>query len=179
MRSIILVAFILLAKAGFSQTTCPAAACHRLTDLALSLKAGLSANAISGNCRTLLTDACIQDDSACVKLLLQNQADPNLADAAGNTPLMRAAIRGNTVIMQLLLNAGADPNKRNFLNTTALIQAATFDHPQAVQLLLDNGADKKTKDKLGYSALDYARSFEHSSIALLLTQKKQDLIAQL
>ena len=47
-----------------------------------------------------------------VELLLEEGADPDIADAIGMTPLMSAALRGNKYFVRLLLKKGADPHKK-------------------------------------------------------------------
>lgn len=45
-----------------------------------------------------------------VKLLLDREAQPNMANTAGATPLHYAALHGHKDVVQLLLNGGAEPN---------------------------------------------------------------------
>ena len=48
-----------------------------------------------------------------MKLLLVNNADPNIPNASKNTPLHWAALNGKKEIVQLLLDSKADPNIKN------------------------------------------------------------------
>jgi ankyrin repeat protein len=86
------------------------------------------------------------DLEKCVKLLLQHQANPNLQDHQGNTPLHHAVQRHIEFrgIAQLLLEHGADPNLRNDDNMPPLRIA--FD-PQMKALLLEHGAQPEDEEE--------------------------------
>lgn len=58
-----------------------------------------------------------------VRLLLQYQADLNLTDIQGNTPLHFAAMSGLEGTVKELLNRGAQRDVRNIRGTTPLISA--------------------------------------------------------
>lgn len=50
-----------------------------------------------------MSKAAAYNHVGCVKLLLENNADPNGADIWHETPLFKAAVKGHTECMRLLL----------------------------------------------------------------------------
>jgi ankyrin repeat protein len=48
-----------------------------------------------------------------VELLLKSQADPNVQQSDGNTPLHLACFKGDEITVELLLRHAADPNVPN------------------------------------------------------------------
>jgi hypothetical protein len=79
---------------------------------------------------------------ACVRLLLEAGADPNMVNAVDGTfPLQMAAENGNPEMVRLLLEAGAEPNKVNRTSGAfPLLVTAICGHRQASQQLLLGGA---------------------------------------
>lgn len=57
---------------------------------------------------------CQQEE--CVAVLLEHGADPNLADADGNSALHLAVLSANTSVAGLLLEHNADPAAQNQVN---------------------------------------------------------------
>lgn len=57
---------------------------------------------------TALAAAAVKGNTAMVKVLLENKANPNIADGQGMTPLLYAAQFGNKDIVALLLQYKAD-----------------------------------------------------------------------
>jgi hypothetical protein len=91
-----------------------------------------------------------------IELLLARGADPNLANAEGNAPLMMAARHGLVDAAVLLLKAGADPRRANRYGSTALMQAARGHLVETVRILVRAGADPTQRDERGLSAARYA-----------------------
>jgi len=60
-----------------------------------------------------------------VKWLLDNNADVNIRDVDGNTPLMMAVLRDQIELVKQLLSQGADLSASNNRNETALMLAIT------------------------------------------------------
>jgi cytohesin len=77
-----------------------------------------------------------------VKLLISEDADVNVKDSEGLTPLHYAAREGHKEIVELLLAHGADVNisGANY-NMTVLEYAMRSNHTDIVQLLVSKGAD--------------------------------------
>jgi ankyrin repeat protein len=101
----------------------------------------------------------IQDrDTAWTGYLLDQGADPNVADRNGDTPLIHAARVGFGTGVEWLLQKGAEVDEKNRMGETALIVAVQQRQAPIVKLLLAKGADPdKTDSAAGYSARDYAR----------------------
>ncbi|CAE7667433.1 CTTNBP2 [Symbiodinium pilosum] len=74
---------------------------------------------------TPLHRACDRKDAACVELLLQYKADPNVSHPGldGWTPLHLAAWRDSKPCASLLLQAGADSSALDWYGKTALALA--------------------------------------------------------
>uniref|UniRef100_A0A8C6ZUP3 Ankyrin repeat domain-containing protein 7 n=1 Tax=Nothoprocta perdicaria TaxID=30464 RepID=A0A8C6ZUP3_NOTPE len=102
----------------------------------------------------------------CVAVLLAHGADPDLADAAGNTALHLAALAPNTSLAGQLLEHHALIDKYlyqminclSFLGCfrTPLMTAASGGKLNLIKLLLRYGADVSHKDINGWTAEDYA-----------------------
>ncbi len=100
----------------------------------------------SGTTPLELAIAWNQTDAAL--LLLQNHADPNLAELPGkpmtpyyDRPLAQAVNHNNATVAAALIEAGADVNIQNDEGYTALYYAVQLQNLQMVQLLLDAHAD--------------------------------------
>lgn len=92
-----------------------------------------------------------------IELLLAKGADPNLANAEGNDPLMMSARHGLVEAAIALLKAGADPKRANRYGTTALMQAARGHLVETVRVLIRAGADPTQRDERGLTAIKYAK----------------------
>jgi HEAT repeat protein len=69
------------------------------------------------------------ESKAAVKLLLERGADPNGADANGNTPLMAAAMHGcDRELMKMLIKAGAKIDAKNQSGLTPFESGLYFGH---------------------------------------------------
>jgi len=82
--------------------------------------------------------------------LLQNSADPNATNQAGETPLRIALLAGKTQLADALLSAGArdDPQALLFI----LVRAGVDDRDSLV-FLTERGADIDAQDQLGAAPL--------------------------
>lgn len=104
-----------------------------------------------------------------VGYLLAHEADPNLADKNGDTPLIIAARLGFSEGVARLLRARALVDKPNRLGETPLIVAAQGRQAGIVRMLLEAGADPDKADHAaGYSARDYAKRDTRSAEVLRL-----------
>jgi uncharacterized protein len=106
--------------------------------------------------------AALAGDVAAMRLLLEHGADPNIATAAGTTPLMAAAGVGwvsrqtytespDSLLeaVKICLAQHADVNAVDSLGFTALHGAANRGSDNIIQLLAANGAKVDAKDKQG------------------------------
>jgi len=85
--------------------------------------------------------------SIVVQFLLDNGADPNIANEEGHTPLIAAAAKNHKDVVQVLLKNNADVNCRT-LDTakTALDEAVRCNNPEIIKML--TGAISETRDKV-------------------------------
>lgn len=108
-------------------------------------------------------------------LLLEHDADVNVQNRDGDTPLCVAARYGHVVVMQELLKSHAGMRERTLAN------AAGGGHAQATELLLERGADVTLTDDLGQTALHKAarqHGKEVAQVVRLLLQYKADVNAR-
>lgn len=88
--------------------------------------------------------------------LLENDADVNITDIRGATPLHRAASKGNLGVVKLLLenNDKLKVNVRDVYGNTPLHLACEEDRQEEAKLLVQNGASLETKNKEEKTPLD-------------------------
>ena len=120
---------------------------------------------------TPLCAASQKSHKSVVKWLLEEGADVDHPDSAGNTPLLHTALHGDTDVGQLLLNAGAQPNKINEEGRTPLHVAASRGHLEVVKMLLRWGADYDLDDNEGLSPLHLAAGSDRKHVVQLLLCK--------
>ncbi len=112
-----------------------------------------------------------REDLGWLALLLRYEADPNVEDRDGNTPLIYCAIGDFTDGVRVLVGKGAKVDAQNRAGETALIKAVRARNVAMVRLLLSLGADPKLQDNAsGYSALDYARQDRRAGMILRLLE---------
>ncbi|WP_228275152.1 ankyrin repeat domain-containing protein [Stakelama tenebrarum] len=99
-----------------------------------------------------------RSDRTYLTFLLQNDANPDLRDRDGNTPLMLATSQNWIDGVRVLVNYQADVDLANNRGETPLIRAVQLRNVQMVRELLEAGADPDKADLLaGMSARDYAQ----------------------
>jgi len=81
-----------------------------------------------------------------IKMLLENNADPNIREQGGHTPLHTAAQNGDEEMIRTLLYGGADLLLTNNDGKTALDLAMSAGHERAT-LLLGEGVTKRFPQK--------------------------------
>ncbi|KAI4096216.1 MAG: hypothetical protein LQ339_007021 [Xanthoria mediterranea] len=115
--------------------------------------------------------AAVCDDDM-LSVLLEHQADPNLACVNDRTALHIAAHNGRVANVRLLLEKGAKLDPRQFQGYTPLLLAVETDQQQAVQVLLDAGADINAKLNNGSGAL-------HIALYIASNMKHTDMVTVL
>ncbi|WP_245978617.1 ankyrin repeat domain-containing protein [Aurantiacibacter xanthus] len=102
--------------------------------------------------------------------LLQQRANPNIADKQGVTPL-GLAIRMNFLEgVQTLIDGGARVDETDFTGQTPLISAVLSRNGELVELLLKANANPDKTDNAGRSARDYAGERGAERMRLLIEQ---------
>lgn len=95
-----------------------------------------------GHGNTPLHWAAFKNETKCVSLLLEYQANPNArAHPSGWTPLHDAAYSNSSESIELLISKGAKVDARANSGATPLCFAAQEDASDAARLLLEKGAD--------------------------------------
>jgi ankyrin repeat protein len=137
------------------------------------LERGLSPNALSEQGQTALFLA-IRDDSPRVQELLLNWpgTDLDLANQAGETPLMLAALRGQVAVMKTLLDRGVPVHRPGW---SPIHYAATGPQVAAVALLLERGAPVEARSPNGSTPLMMAARYGAEASVELLLAKGADL----
>ncbi|MBN8828201.1 MAG: ankyrin repeat domain-containing protein [Sphingobacteriia bacterium] len=94
-----------------------------------------------------------------VKELIEQNADINISNKSGDTPLLVSLKLGYKEITDMLIKAGADTNKSDVAGITPLYIAVVNQDLDLVKLLVDKGADPNikvdNKSLLRIAAADY------------------------
>uniref|UniRef100_A0A8C9WVU1 Uncharacterized protein n=1 Tax=Sander lucioperca TaxID=283035 RepID=A0A8C9WVU1_SANLU len=137
-----------------------------------------------GKGRTPLIAAAYMGHHEAVEILLDHNAEVNLADGDGRTALSVAAlcvptaagVKGYGEVASLLLERGADPGHRDHDGMTPLLLAAYEGHDDVVELLLEAGADvDETMDIEGRIPLILAAQEGHWSTVRLLLDRRSPI----
>lgn len=100
--------------------------------------------------------AAQSDKAACLKILIEKNADVSKEDKIGMTPLHMAAKFGGYDCMKLLLQNNADINARDKKGRTPLHLAAHAGSISCLKLLIEKGAMLLEKDNRNFTPLNYA-----------------------
>lgn len=115
-------------------------------------------NIRDGKGNTLLMLASYNGQLEMTRVLLENGADPQIANDMGQIPLAGAAFKGNAAMTKLLIEHGADVNAQMADGKTALMFAAMFDQTEIIDILLENGADASLQTADGATAQSLAQA---------------------
>lgn len=134
------------------------------------LNKGADPNAYDDDGDNVLINATLFASADCMKLLLQNKANPNLKNKYGEAPLMLCT--SDLDKMKLLLQYGANINDTSQSGNNALMIACIGGSSYTiVKWLIDNGANVKAKRWGGETALMRAAQYcDTMSIHLLLSR---------
>lgn len=127
---------------------------------------------------TKLTDAARTQDTAEVRRLLAEGANPNAKDKNGRTPLMEASSGGYTDTVRVLLDKGADVNATDMVGWSALFWAAFSRRMETLRTLVAKGADVNLKDNEGRTALIWAASSGDTDTVRALLEKGANVNAK-
>lgn len=149
-------------------------------------------NKINADGETPLTHCIPYSNIKTIKLLLENEADPNIIDGTGVSALMLASNANFTDVIKLLIDYKADLNLKSLIENTALHFAVVpikhkIYNPKTVKLLLENKANPNIKNIKGDTPLisisirkyeDGRERDERAEIVKLLVEYKAELDAQ-
>ncbi|KAI0430050.1 ankyrin repeat-containing domain protein [Xylaria sp. FL1042] len=125
---------------------------------------------------TALHAAAVEQNDACLRLLLRRKPALNVTNKNNVTPLQAACLAGCNRNARLLLEAGANPNMAGGAHGTALPAAALKCSPELIDLLLERGA--RTTEWRGkyYSSLVAAvvRDYHWDEVDVLSTLLTRD-----
>jgi len=128
-----------------------------------------------------LVEGVTKGDKGIIKLLLDNDADPNFEggelELGSRSALGKAVLKDHRDIVLLLLDQGANINMQSGgLALTALMVAASKGNKDIIKLLLDNGADPNLKDVHGNTALDWVKCEDHRAIIQPFMSREHELM---
>ncbi len=106
-----------------------------------------------------------------VRRHLNEGANPNTPNEAGQTQLHQAAQIGYLKVAEVLLERGASVDARDHEGRTPLHLAANRSHAPMVDLLIAQKARVNDRDKKGRTALHYAALEYHTEVARVLLSK--------
>ncbi len=142
----------------------------------LLLNKGADPNAYDDDSDNVLINATLFASVDCMKLLLQNKANPNLKNKYGEMPLMLCT--SDLDKMKLLLQYGANINDTSQSGNNALMIACIAGSSYTiVKWLIDNGANVKAKRWGGETALMRAAQYSDTMTIHLLLSKGLDINA--
>jgi len=84
---------------------------------------------------TALSSLCINYNKELVEKMLSKNADPNIQDSFGNTPLLWAVKRGNLELVKILLQNKADRTLKDSLGISAFEYAVKSNNNEMINLL--------------------------------------------
>jgi ankyrin repeat protein len=88
--------------------------------------------------------------------LFKIEADKELSDMEGLSPIHYAVENGHIELVEYLLNYGANIESKDYSDKVALHYAAENGHTEIVKLLLNNGANMEAKSNINYTALHFS-----------------------
>lgn len=103
-------------------------------------------------------------DALWIRFLLQRDADPNIRNNEGLTPIQIATRLGFVEGVETLIEGGAQVQVSDSQGETPLIAAVHQRNPELVRLLLAQGADPDRNDNSGRSARDYLALMNGSTL---------------
>lgn len=139
-----------------------------------ALAVGASVNSRSRVGDSLLLIAIKAERTPYALEILARGADPQLASAAGVTPLMAAAFQGNGTVLRALLERHVALDAVDRVRKTAMVYAAGAGRAEAVGLLLDAGVAVDVRYDAQLTALMWAAGSGDAETVRLLLQRGAD-----
>jgi len=127
---------------------------------------------------TPLHCAAINQEAEAFSILVEHcDANFNLPDFAGRSPLHIAIQNNDAKMVSLLLDLGANPNQTDIEGRTPLHFAAAMGYTHLTALLIRSGGFQNATDEEGESPLFYAVREGHKRVAKTLLQAGCDSAA--
>jgi len=104
---------------------------------------------------TALWCACYVGSSSCLSILLEYQADPNIADVVNQTPLFVASYQGSEENVKLLLDYGASLYHQDYQNRTVLHAAADAGNAKIITMILDHNHSHPPSTDIKIALVDF------------------------
>ena len=111
---------------------------------------------------------------SCAKYLLDKNAQTEVEDNEGRTPLYNAALNEHSELCKLLLKHGAKPNVL-YKGDPILFKVATLGKLGIAKLLIDNGAEIDATNSEGRTALQGASDIGHKAVVAYLLEIGADI----
>ena len=131
-----------------------------------------------------LDDAARKGNLDRVRLHVEQGADKNKSNSAGNNPLYVASANGHLDVVQYLVEQGASLDETNTWGGTPLMAASAYGFPEVTRYLLEQGADRDKAGEHGMTPLHCAVCYcfrkpaSFLEIAMLLMRYGADLNAR-
>ncbi len=109
-------------------------------------------------------------------LLIQNNADVNLANHQGMTPLMEASFKNQLAIVNVLIKNGATVNAKNKDGLSALLMS--LHNKEVVSFLLNQGAELPDRTENGFITLIKAIEVQNDEVIKKLIKSETDVNAK-
>lgn len=149
----------------------------RIEKLWLSWQRWADASSKGELAKQLIT-AAESGDTAAIKRLISDGANPNTADAGNRSALLLSVMAGYGESAEALLRRGAVVDTADSNGQSALMWAAKNGHTNVAELLLERGANIAARDQYGQTALIEAAWRGHTKIVALLLQTDADVNAR-
>jgi restriction system protein len=121
-----------------------------------SIEQGYFVNTLHNGKVALLHGAAKFDDIDTARLLIDNQADIEIKDRRGETPLHYAAACDSQLVVNQLIKTGANVNATNKYGVTPTHLAGSGLASHALHQLIKNGANVNARDAKNNTPLHYA-----------------------
>ena len=112
---------------------------------------GANVNATNKDNNTALMIACANKNEGAINVLLNANADPNIADDLNSDTSLHKAVKGpgdcSKEVLQAIIDHGVELNATNKANDTALMIACWKKNEGAINVLLNARADSNIADK--------------------------------
>ncbi|PCJ54656.1 MAG: hypothetical protein COA79_21650 [Planctomycetota bacterium] len=154
---------------------------NKIEAIELLIKSGCDINKQSevGNIRhlgkfgghTILHFVATSNNKRLIKYLIDNDANLNLQDGWGLTPLNMCSREGTAEMLKILIDAGSKIEIKDKKTRTALHNACRSDNFKKVAFLINAGAKINVKTRWGQTPLDYALEKNSESKIVKLLKK--------